>query len=283
MSKRLTYSDRKKMLEARDKGLTTTQIKAQFGFTDDRTLKRHLRLAEQEQEARLVKVEILKDALASHLAEIRGLIEQWQSIVTVPAIHKVSPDIIPRTRHTESNPLFNSLKEHVPSPTLWRNYAIWDNKLKEYINGCEKLMRDIEEEAGKWGKIRRLTESFSEPILKRLHEKAVKEEPKAHTHRFEKRIEYIDVEGSPVPEYEMLVVDGSKTIEANDALAYEGQYQALSDQVMGSEVGASLIGRFNDLKALEQKMYVSLQEILLRSDYIMYTCKLCPGQAKLLR
>ena len=168
-------------------------------------------------------------------------------------------------------------------PTLWRNYAIWDNKLKEYINGCEKLMRDIEEEAGKWGKIRRVTESLSEPILKRLHEKVVKEEPKAHTHRFEKRVEYINVEGSPVPEFEMLVVDGSKTNEANDALAYEGQYQALSDQVMGSEVGASLINQYKDLKTLELKIHESLRGILLRRDYIMYTCKLCPGQAKLLR
>ncbi len=281
MAKRLTYSDRKKMLEARDRGLTDAQIKAQFGFTDDRTLKRHIRLAEQEQEARLAKVEILKDALAGHLAEIRSLIEQWQSVLTVPPIHEVSPEIIPQMCHIESNPLFNSLKEHVPSPTLWRNYAIWDNKLKEYINGYEKLMRDIKEEAGKWEEVRRVTESFSEPILKRLHKKAVEKEPKAH--RFEKRVEYRDEQGKPVPEFEILVVDGSKTIEANDALSYSGQYEALSDQVMGSEVGASLIGRFNELKVLELKIHESLQEILLRSDYIMYTCKLCPGQAKLLR
>lgn len=109
----------------------------------------------------------------------------------------------------------------------------------------------------------------------------MEKEPKAH--RFEKRVEYRDEQGKPVPEFEILVVDGSKTIEANDALSYSGQYEALSDQVMGSEVGASLINRFNDLKALELKMHESLKEILLRSDYIMYTCKLCPGQARLLR
>jgi len=281
MSKRLTYADRKKMLEARDRGLTDAGIKTQFGFTDDRTLKRHLRLAEQEQEARLVKVEILKDALAGHLAEIHSLIEQWQSIVAVPPIHEVSPEIISRTRQIESNPLFKSLKEHLPSPTLWRNYAIWDNKRKEYIIGCEKLMRDIKEEAGKWEKARRVTESFSEPILKRLHEKVVEKNPK--THRFEKRVEYRDEQGKPVPEFETLVVDGRKTIEANDALAYSGRYEALSDRVMGSEVGAGLIGHFNELKSLELKIHESLQEILLRHDYIMYTCKLCPGQARLLR
>ncbi len=221
------------------------------------------------------------DALASHLAEIRTLIEQWQSIVIVPPIHEASLDIIPRIHHFESKPLFNSLKEHVPSPTLWRNYAIWHNKLKEYISDYETLMQDIKEEAGKWKELRRVTESFSEPILKRLHKVKVGEEPKAH--RFEKRVEYRDEQGKPVPEFETLVVDGSKTIEANDALVYSGQYKALSDQVMGSEVGASLKGRFNDLKALELKIHESLREILLRRDYIMYTCKLCPGQTKLLR
>lgn len=142
-------------------------------------------------------------------------------------------------------------------------------------------MQDIKEEAGKWKELQRVTESFSEPILKRLHKVKVGEEPKAH--RFEKRVEYRDEQGKPVPEFETLVVDGSKTIEANDALVYSGQYKALSDQVMGSEVGASLKGRFNDLKALELKIHESLREILLRRDYIMYTCKLCPGQAKLLR
>jgi len=281
MAKRLNYSDRKKLIEARDKGLTDAEIKAQFGFIDDRTLKRHLRLAEHEQEARSVKIEILKDALASHLAEVRSLIEQWQSIITVPLMYEVFPETASRARPLESNPLFKSLKEHVPSPTLWRNYAIWINKLKEYINGCEKLKQDRVGEAGKWGELRPVAKSFFKPILKRLHENVVGEKPKAHG--FEKRVEYIDIEGRPVPEYEILVVDGLKTIEANDVLAYKNQYQAFSDQVMGSEIGSNLINQYNDIKVLGQKIAEFLREVLLRRDFIMYSCKLCPGQTKLLR
>ena len=281
MAKRLVYSDRKKLIEARDKGLTDAEIKAQFGFTDDRTLKRHLRLAEQEQEARSVKIEILKDALASHLAEIRGLIEKWQNIITVPPMYKVSPETTSRARPIESNPLFNALKEHMPSPTLWRNYAIWVNKLKEYLSACEKLRQDMIVEAEKWGTLRLITPSFSEPILKRLHEKVEGQKPESHS--FRKRVEYINVQGKSIPEFEILVVDECKTLEATDALAYERQYEALSDQIVGSEIGANLITQYNELEALGQKITKFLREILLRRDYIMYTCKLCPGQTRLLR
>ena len=39
----------------------------------------------------------------------------------------------------------------------------------------------------------------------------------------------------------------------------------------------------DDLKALGAKLHGSLQEVLLRRDHIMYTCKLCPGQPRLSR
>ena len=37
------------------------------------------------------------------------------------------------------------------------------------------------------------------------------------------------------------------------------------------------------LKPIEIKLHESLQEIQLRHDHIVYTCRLCPGQARLLR
>ena len=283
MAKRLTYGDRKKMIEARDKGLTDAEIKAHFGFTDDRTLKRHLRLAEQEQEARQVKIEILKDALASHLTEVRSLLEQWQGLTAVPPIYQSPSSIAQRKSLIESNPLFDSMRAHAPSPTLWRDYATWDRKLSEYVSNYQKLIREAEENAGKWEGVRRLADGFSEPILKQVSEKAADPSRKASSHKFEKRVEYLHKGGGPVPEYEILLVDGSKTIETDDASAYEAQYKSLSDQVVNGETAGSLASLYNDLKALERKMHGSIQLILLRRDYIVYTCKLCPGQAKLLR
>lgn len=281
MAKRLQYSDRKKLIEARNEGLPDAEIKRRFGFTDDRTLKRHLRLGEQEEEARSVKIEILKDALTSHLAEIRRLMEQWRSTVVVPLIYEVPLETVSQTRLFESDALFGSLKEHVPSPTLWRNHAIWHNKLQEFVNGCEQLRKDMEEEAGKWGILRLVTKSFSTPILKRLHEKIMGQEPKAHG--FEKSVEHIYLERKRVREFEILFVDGLKTVEANDALAYRDQYQALSDRIAGSTTAADLINQYNDLKSAGTKIDEYLRQILIRHDYIMYTCKLCPGQTRLLR
>lgn len=283
MGKRLTYSDRKKMLEVRDQGLTDAEIKARFGFIDSRTLKRHLRLAEQEQEARVAKIEIIKDALAGHLAEVRNLTEQLQGVVTVPHVYEASHDVFSQIMRIEVHPLFDALKEHVPSSILWRSYANWRSSLKTYTDDCERLKREIEKETEKWEKVRRLTETFSEPILKRLHERIVGHEPNTYAHKFEKRTEYINVGGKPIAEFEILVVDESKTVEANDALAYRAQYQALSDQVVNSEESSNVINLYNSLIALRLRIKEVLQQVLLRRDYIMQTCNLCPGQVKLIR
>ena len=281
MAKRLQYSDRKKLIEARNEGLSEAEIKRRFGFTDDRTLKRHLRLGEQEEEARSVKIEILKDALTSHLTEIRHLMEQWRSTVVVPLIYEVPLETVSPAHLLKTDALFSALKEHVPSPTLWRNYSNWDNKFQEFVKGCEQLKKDMEEEAGKWGILRLVTKSFSAPILRRVHEKIMGQEPKAH--EFEKSVEHVYVQRKIVRDFEILFVDGLKTVEANDALAYRDQYQALSDRIVGSATAADLINQYNDLKAVGTKIDEYLRQILLRRDYIMYTCKLCPGQTRLLR
>ena len=281
MAKRLQYSDRKEMIKDRNRGSTDAEIKSKFRITDDRTLKRHLRLGEQEEEARSVKIEILKDALTSHLAEIHRLMEQWFRAVMVPLIYEVPLETVSQTHLFESDALFGSLKEHVPSPTLWRNHADWHNKLQEFVNGYEQLKKDMEEEAEKWGILRLVTKSFSTPILKRLHEKIMEQEPKAHG--FEKSVEHEYVQRKAVREFEILLVDGLKTVEANDALAYQAQYQELSDRIVGSAAAADLINQYNDLKGAGTKIDEYLRQILLRRDYIMYTCKLCPGQTRLLR
>ena len=86
MAKKLNFYDRRKLLEDRDKGLSNSEMKRRFGITDDRTLRRHLKLAEQEQEATAVKTEILKEAIRDHLAELRQLIENWKAGFRIPSV-----------------------------------------------------------------------------------------------------------------------------------------------------------------------------------------------------
>ena len=50
-----------------------------------------------------------------------------------------------------------------------------------------------------------------------------------------------------------------------------------------AEADSDLKSLLEQLKSIEIKLHESLQEIQLRQDHIVYTCKLCPGQARLLR
>ena len=50
-----------------------------------------------------------------------------------------------------------------------------------------------------------------------------------------------------------------------------------------AEADSDLKSLSEQLKTIEIKLHESLREIQLRHDHIVYTCKLCPGQARLLR
>ena len=235
MAKKLSYYDRKELLEAQQTGLSDTKLKEKFGIADRRTLYRHLKLAEQEEEAKAMRLEIVKDALAGHLEKISNLIGEWKDNLSTPGVAGIFEGMPPiPTQSIEAMPLFPSLRQHLPFPVLWRNYTNWKTKVLAYIEGCQKVLNEIRE-TGKgpvdedvikqWG-----TESITKAIglsepLKRMRDK------------------YIEA------------------VEADSDL------KSLSEQ----------------LKSIEIKLHESLQEIQLRQDHIVYTCKLCPGQTRLLR
>jgi len=288
MVKKLTIFDRRKLLEARQRGLTDSQIKAEFGITDNRTLKRHLKLAEQEYEARLVKAEILKDALTSHLAEVRSLIEEWGSARRAPEIYQVYKDTGVPTQTIEANPLFESVKEHLPFPTLWRDYSAWKKKIGEYINSCKELRRKIRE-SWKIGETE-LAFSFEEPIIRAMTTAETKFWYSLHV-----------VVGHDLADlgYQSLVVNQHETVTGRKIepssnfylLEHDKckkailptEYQKVAAQLLKSDLVAQLNQLLLDIKDVEANLHNSLQEILLRRDYIMYTCRLCPGQPRLVR
>lgn len=234
MARKLSYGDRKKLLGAREQGLTDAELKSRFGIRDDRTLKRHLKLAEQEHEARLVKIEILKDALSAHLAEIRALMERWKSSIKTLPPGGVYFNMQHPTAGVESDPLFGCLRQHLPFPTLWRSYSIWVNKVQDCIQYCQKLMKEIKEKA---------KGSVSEDILNQWGTEST-----------------------------------ARALQLTEAL-----FEMMSDYKKSAESDPELKRLLDELKSLEDKIHNSLQEILLRRDYIMYACKLCPGQPKLSR
>ena len=279
MARKFNYYDRKKLLQAQQSGESNSDLKTKFGIKDDRTLFRHLKLAEQEDQSRVVKVEIIKDALLGHHAEIRVLIDQWKNTPRTPRPDEVYPGTISHMETIKANPVFISLREHLPFPTLWRNYLVYVKKLDDYIAGCNNLREEGAKKVKSWNGVEDVLENVAQPILRKIAEGEVAIKLKPY--------EFKPSEQSNYPDKTVTNADGISIFtvlkETNSAYS-EKQYQDYSDALLAGETGTNLAALFSELKDdLEPKIKDSLQEILLRRDYIMYTCKLCPGQPRLLR
>jgi hypothetical protein len=226
---------RRMLLDLEEKGLSDKDLKEKYGIVDNRTLRKHLGLAEREREAREARIKILADNQASHLSEIRRTIEQWKSSLETPSFNAVSLETASRpTASLEHNPLFGSLREHLPFATLWRDYTTWTEKVENYIDSCKKLLEETRKEA--------------------------EDSPELEINRIANDVGRVKIAGADFtgPLREVMRVYKDKA---------ESRLKALSDEI----------------KALGDKLGDSLQEILLRRDYIVYACRLCPGQARLLR
>ena len=279
MAKKFNYYDRKKLFEAQLGGDSNSDIKRKFGIKDDRTLFRHLKLAEQEEQARLVKVEIIKDALLDHYAEIRVLIEQWENTSRIPRPDEVYPGTSSPMDAIEANPIFIPLRDHLPFPTLWHNYFVYMKKLDDYIAGCNKLREEVAKTVNNWNEVKDVLENVAQPMLRKIAEGESDSKIKPY--------KFIASEHSNYPDQTMINAEGIPIFTVSkeiDSAYIEKQYQDYSDALLAGETGTNLVALSGELKNdLEPKIKDSLQEILLRRDYIMYTCRLCPGQPRLLR
>ena len=227
---------RRMLLDLEEKGLSDKELKEKYNIADNRTLRKHLGLAEREREAKEARIKILADNQAQHLAEIRTTIEQWNNTLKTPWFGKISFETGSRPAGDfEHNPLFRSLREHLPFPTLWRDYSSWTDKVEKYINGCKSLLEETRREAI----------------------------------------------NSPDSEINKIASDiGS--IQTAEAIALVKPLQEMM-KIYRAKVESQLTPLLDEIRSLEEKLRASLQEILLRRDYIVYTCKLCPGQLRPLR
>ncbi len=279
MVKKFNYYDRKKLLQAQQSGESNSDLKTKFGIKDDRTLFRHLKLAEQEEQTRLVKVEIIKDALLDHHAEIRALIDQWKNNFRTPRPDEVYPGTLSPVDTIKANPIFISLRDHLPFPTLWKNHLVYVKKLDDYIAGCNNLREEVAKKVKNWNGVKDVLENVAQPILRIIAEGESTINLKPYEFKLSEHSNYPDktmINAEDIPIFSVS--------KETDSAYIEKQYQDYSDTLLAGETGTNLVALFSELKnELEPKIKDSLQEILLRRDYIMYTCKLCPGQPRLLR
>ncbi len=227
---------RRMLLDMEEKGLSDKEIREKYGIVDNRTLRKHLGLAEKEREIREARIRILSENQAEHLAEIRAMIEQLKDGLIVPWFGAISFETaLCPTGVLEASPLFCSLREHLPFPALWREYSSWKEKVEEYICSCKKLLEETRQEAAQSEntEIRRIAADIGSAST-------------------------AEALGLARPLHDMMM--GYKT-------RAEGQLKPLSSEIV----------------ILRENLTNSLQEILLRRDYIVYSCKLCPAQLSPLR
>lgn len=295
MAKKLNPYDRRKLLEARDKGLSNSEMKRRFSITDDRTLRRHLELAEKEQDPRVARTEILKEAIRDHLAELRQLIENWKAAFRIPSVTDPLSTMTSSMEFPHSNRLFACLKDHLPFPTLWRDYNQWEAKYRSYIDNCDKLREEIQSEATTRTLLdfmddnvtmSHLSSQFIDWVLHHVEYKL----QKGSEGRFEFRWKdyKVEIDKQPVEARQMRTSGGQPLLEiinqheVNNEF-YEKKCRELLYLIVKGGTVANLLALFEDLRYLETKIHNYLEEILLRRDYILYTCDLCPGKPRLLR
>ena len=284
MPKKYSVADRKRMLRRLEQGATDSELKGEFGIADNRTLTRQLKKAHEEETLRTVRTEIIKESVKEHLAEVRRLIKTWSSSIKAPSPPSWSRYPLSSAEQCEQNRLFESIGEHLPFPELWRTYHGFKAKWDGYLKLCEELHRQVVKEATeKWGlslletEEHRpgLTTAFSWETLDRAIKIAMGE-PGARRPEY-----YAEPLGAQTPNLERLTCDARVILYSNEALGHANSHWSMITEWAHSEKMTSLVKLLGEIRDLEAKMHDILENVLLRRDYILHSCNLCPGEGKL--
>ncbi len=280
MPRKFTAEQRKSMLERLEYGATLTDLRSEFHIKDSRTLEKQLRQAREEQALRIVKREIIKENLREHLAEIRSLLESWGRSVKAPSTPSFDRYPMSAAEQAEQSRLFEGMREHLPFPELWKSYQAIKLKWDEYAITCKELHDQVVEKAEKkWGlgllkkdeQRRGLTTWFSWETLDRVIKVASGDAQAGTPH-------YVAAPLNPqAPELEYLMCGNRVILYSNQALGYEEDHQSMIEEWAQSERVTNLVKLLADLRELEKRIQDIVEETLIRRDYILYSCRLCPG------
>jgi hypothetical protein len=284
MPRKFSVEQRKRMLERLEYGATPTDLKSEFKIKDSRTLEKQLKQAREEQELRMAKTELIKESLSHHLAEIRSLLETWGASVKAPSPPSFDRYPLSAAEQAEQNRLFEGIRGHLPFPELWRNYQAFKLKWDEYMSTCEELHHQVVENAKeKWGlsllekneQRPGLTPFFSWETLDRVI-KVAQRDSQAGTPN------YVAALLNPqVPELEYLMCGERVILYSKQALRYAEDHRLVIGGLARSERVADLVKLLAELRNLEKRIHDIVEETLLRRDYILYSCRLCPGGGRL--
>lgn len=124
--------------------------------------------------------EAIVNAREEHLEEIRVLIESWLKVRSEPpSVRDINNQYTKWKLIYESypfkflppelfhNPLFESLKEHIPDEELWQGFEIWNSSLTDYLGKCFQLIEKLGKLVAKFSDCER-TDDFIKPVFSQL-------------------------------------------------------------------------------------------------------------------
>ena len=236
---------------------------------------------------------ILLKAQEEHLAEVRGLIEEWYELTYVPFLIEIKPDHKHPITKLPNDPLYQHLKQHLHFPTLWLNQWLWEWYLNWYLDVCEDIIRGIRRDwrfrAGKtdddespvW--VETKPYAYHDPIVKRIHDKMIQSRNSnfstrmgAREHEFSTKQTSHSARGKSAVNVFSLYVDDILVGKCFDTEKAISLYRDISDEHLNDDDTKRLLILFTRLGRLEEQINESLYTILARRDYVRNTCALCP-------
>lgn len=224
------------------------------------------------------RIEVRKDYLKQHLEAVKDLIEQWRSDIDTPIVPQIGLEFSRIHVPSEDNPLFNSLRKHLPNQNIWQNYESWKAATNEYVDSCKQLHTKIRES---WTidevKIGRY---FEQPIMSLLAEQDKK---------LRYKLSVASGHNLSELEYQLLAVNDLDVLENPSLTSFlpplqdeqcseetlPREYQKIADHFLQSDAAKELMRLYKKGLELETTMRNSLQNMLLASEHSKHTCEHC--------
>ncbi len=232
---------------------------------------------------------LVEEAQKEHLAEVRSLIEEWGGSLYTTPIEEAVPGYHHPISDVQTNHLFEHLKEHLPSSTLWINYTIWSDRIDSYLFRCAELMRDVWRDHQLWADeyptdsgelvwVNTNNYAYHEPIVKRISSKALDNQDNKHRIDFlvfddQDEHESLDEVRASYTKTWVMYVDGTPVGQCIDKKVATETYEAASDYHLNNAEHVIIL--FRELKSLEDKIRQDIVEALAYQDYRWYTCQFC--------
>ena len=245
----------------------------------------------QRETSSLIQKSHINRAQEEHLLELRKLIEEWNShIKPFIGFYLDKPrwyDFLDKCRAFSENdfvwlyntffnydgikPIVYCLKEHLPYEDLWENFESFYEKYNKHFEYYLELKEDIGRRVDTWGI--QTEEDFFMPIVAEISQLQMTENPK-DTH----------IDGEWQSKGTLLILDYGvsyfKILRSENPLDFVDKYKSMSEFYLSGEIVTNLVDLYKQIERHCEVVSNTLQDILIRRDYVLHTCRLCPGQSR---